>query len=270
LQPYTLAGGVLLVILAAFSLRELFTGKKKEDSCCHHHEHTCCGHEHEHHAHEKLHEHPAHHDGHEEEHDHAHQGHHHGEEEGLIALLFKSALLLLPLVVILLGQADHYTMNTVANRGVVQNLDNLPSAKAKGAPVALAAPTGQKSTTGSPSSGAIPVQVIDLLYAVQMPSYREEFEEKQVEMTGQFVPLTTGNPKGDRFQAIRLFITCCAADAKPVGVTVQYDKPLKVSEMGWVKITGTPTFPMEGGRRTAVLVANKVEECPAPDEPFVY
>ena len=103
-----------------------------------------------------------------------------------------------------------------------------------------------------------------------MPTYREDFEGKQVELTGQFIPLSTGNPKGDRFQAIRLFITCCAADAKPVGVTVQYDKPLKVSEMGWVKITGIPTFPMEGGRRTAVLVANKVEECPAPAEPFVY
>jgi uncharacterized repeat protein (TIGR03943 family) len=266
LQPYTLAGGVLLVILAVFALRELFTGKKKEDSCCHHQAHSCCAHEHEHHAHEKLHGHPTH----EEQDEHeSHEGHHHGEG-GLIPLLFKTALLLLPLVVIFLGQADHYTMNTVANRGVVQNLDNLPSAKAKGAPVPVVAPTGENATTNAPASGAMPIQVIDLLYAVQMPSYREEFEGKQVEMTAQFVPLTTGNPKGDRFQAIRLFITCCAADAKPVGVTVQYDKPLKVSEMGWVKITGTPTFPMEGGKRTAVLVADKVEECPAPDEPFVY
>jgi len=116
----------------------------------------------------------------------------------------------------------------------------------------------------------MPIQVIDLLYAVQMPTYREEFEGKSAELIGQFVPMTTGNPKGNRFQVIRLFITCCAADAKPVGVTIQYDKPLKVSEMGWVKITGKPTFPMEGGRRTAVLMADKVEECPAPAEPFVY
>ena len=116
----------------------------------------------------------------------------------------------------------------------------------------------------------MPIQVIDLLYAVQMPTYREDFEGKTTELIGQFVPLTVGNPKGDRFQAIRLFITCCAADAKPVGVMVQYDQPLKVPEMGWVKITGVPTFPMEGGRRTAVLKASKVEECPAPSEPFVY
>jgi uncharacterized membrane protein YcgQ (UPF0703/DUF1980 family) len=103
-----------------------------------------------------------------------------------------------------------------------------------------------------------------------MPSYREDFENKPIELTGQFVPLTAGNPKGDRFQAIRLFITCCAADAKPVGVTVQYPKTLKIPEMGWIRVTGISTFPMEGGRRTAVLMATKVEECPAPEEPFVY
>jgi uncharacterized membrane protein YcgQ (UPF0703/DUF1980 family) len=119
----------------------------------------------------------------------------------------------------------------------------------------------------------MPVQIIDMLYAVQMPSYREEFEGKEVELTGQYVPLTTGNPKGDRFQAIRMFMTCCAADAKPVGVTIRYPRdkmPLKVPEMGWVKITGKPVFPMEGGRRTAIIEATKVEECTAPSEPFVY
>lgn len=116
----------------------------------------------------------------------------------------------------------------------------------------------------------MPLQIIDMLYALQMPSYREEFEGKEVEMIGQYLPMTTGNPKGDRFQAIRMFITCCAADAKPVGVTICYPKPLSVPEMEWVKITGKPTFPMEGGRRTAILEAAKVEPCPAPSEPFVY
>lgn len=116
----------------------------------------------------------------------------------------------------------------------------------------------------------MPLQIIDMLYAIQMPSYREEFEGKEVEMIGQYVPMATGNPKGDRFQAVRMFITCCAADAKPVGVIVHYPQRLTMPEMGWVKITGKPTFPMEEGRRTAILEATKVEPCPAPSEPFVY
>jgi uncharacterized repeat protein (TIGR03943 family) len=295
LQPYTVGAGVLLIILAIFSLRSLLKGTGAPHECCHH-DHSCSEHDHPH-SHHEHHDNCAHddheshhghdhsasekheHDDHHGEHDHEKEHHHHhGEAAGGFSLLFKTLVLLLPLAGVVLGQSNHYTMSTIANRGVVQDLSKLPSAK--GAPLTAVPSASPESATSSNSpsdegtsasgAGAMPIQVIDMLYAVQMPTYREEFDGKQVELVGQFVPLTTGNPKGDRFQAIRLFITCCAADAKPVGVTIQYDKPLKVSEMGWVKVTGTPTFPMEGGRRTAVLVANKVEECAAPDEPFVY
>ncbi|MEI6321932.1 MAG: TIGR03943 family protein [bacterium] len=247
LQPYTVGGGVFLIILAFFSLRGLYR-KKPSVSCSYHDQ--CCSHAHDH-----------------EDHDH-----HQGGDTKAGPIIFKTAVLLLPLAVVLIGQNNHYTMSTINNRGIVQDLAKLPSAKAS-SPRVLWATLSHSSTLEQPkpdSSNAMPIQVIDLLYAVQMPTYREDFEGKMTELIGQFVPLSVGNPKGDRFQVIRLFITCCAADAKPVGVTVQYDGSLKVPEMGWVKITGIPTFPMEGGRRTAVLKATKVEECPAPSEPFVY
>ena len=249
LQSYTVVAGVILIVLAIFSLRDLLMKKGSGAACDH--DHSCC------HDHNQVEV---------DESDEVHKGHHHGDVgSDPFSLGFKTLLLLLPLAIVLFGRGNHYTISTVQNRGVVQDLNKLPAAKKSSSP-AEASP----GNTTVPASASMPIQVIDLLYAVQMPTYREDFEGKQVELIGQFVPLATGNPKGDRFQAIRLFITCCAADAKPVGVTVQYDKPLKISEMGWVKITGTPTFPMEGGRRTAVLVANKVEECPAPAEPFVY
>jgi uncharacterized membrane protein YcgQ (UPF0703/DUF1980 family) len=82
--------------------------------------------------------------------------------------------------------------------------------------------------------------------------------------------MTTGNPKGDRFQLIRMFITCCAADAKPMGVTVRCGTLPHVSEMQWVRVTGKPTFPMEAGKRSAILEATGVEPCEAPSDPFVY
>jgi len=270
LQPYTSASGVIFLLLAFFGFRSLFTRPLSHEHHEHHGHHECCGN----------------HQG----HDHAEQAkehQHYGTVDGMGAMLFKTILLLLPLAIIVSGKATAYSITTIQNRGVVDNINKLPSAKA-GAAAAASAASSAKSTasvipsaitvttnnaaTSAPAAfgGPMPLQVIDMLYAVQMPSYREEFEGKEVELIGQYIPMTTGNPKGDRFQAIRMFITCCAADAKPVGVSVQYPKPLKVSEMGWVKITGKPSFPMEGGRRTAVIEATKVEECPAPSEPFVY
>lgn len=265
LQPYTVTAGALLIVLALFSLRAVLMKQKETDpdSHDHHHEHSCC-HGHDHQKDESDHNH----DGHEERNAHDSHDHHGSEGAKLGPLIFKTLVLLLPLAVVLFGQNNHYTMSTINNRGIVQDISKLPAAKASESAAPL--PKTPTSDHAATSAAAMSIQVIDLLYAVQMPTYREDFEGKQVELIGQFVPLTTGNPKGNRFQVIRLFMTCCAADAKPVGATVQYDKPLKVSEMGWVKITGVPTFPMEGGRRTAVLVASKVEECPAPAEPFVY
>lgn len=241
LQPYTTASGVLLLVLAFFVFRDAFLRSGEHHVCCHDHSHE--------HGHDP---HPDH-----EEH------HHDGENPSAALLLFKTILLLLPLGMIVTGQGTAFTMTTVLNRGVVDDLRKLPSANVSEAP-------SPADRAPSSSSGPMPVQIIDMLYAIQMPSYREEFEGKEVELTGQVVPMTTGNPKGDRFQVVRMFITCCAADAKPVGVIVQYPKPLKVPEMGWVKIIGKPTFPMEGGRHTAVLEASVVEPCEAPSEPFVY
>ena len=205
--------------------------------------------------------------------DHHHHGedHHHGD--GTAVFFFKALVLLFPVAVLLSGNADRFTTTTVANRGVVQDLTKLPSANAaavKGIPTSSPAPSSNPGVSSGKTSGPMPLQVIDMLYAIQMPSYREEFEGKEVEMVGQFVPMTTGTPKGDRFQVIRMFITCCAADAKPMGVTVHGDTLPHVSEMQWVRVTGKPTFPMEGGKRTPILEATKIEPCEAPSDPFVY
>jgi uncharacterized repeat protein (TIGR03943 family) len=248
LQPYTAASGAVFLLLAIFGLRSWFSTIREQAISQDHNRHF------DHH-----------------ECDHGHD--HHGEGGGLASLFCKTVLLLLPLAIIISGKATAYSITTVQNRGVVDNISKLPSAQSAAASntSTIAAHDSPDSSSNLNAPGApMPLQVIDMLYAIQMPSYRSEFEGKDVELVGQYIPMTTGNPKGDRFQVIRMFITCCAADAKPVGVTVQYPKPINTSEMGWVKVIGKPTFPMEGGRRTAVIEATKVEECPAPKEPFVY
>jgi len=270
LQPFTVAAGLLLILLAGFAIMGLASGNGGGESA-----HSCdscvCDHEH-HEGQDGLLHHDHHHD-----HHHAHE-HHHGD--GFLALVIKTLVLLIPIAVLFSGNADRFTTTTVTNRGVVQDLSKLPSANASAAKAASSsaatAPATSSDQSGSSeqqpqkAGGPMPLQVIDMLYALQMPSYREEFEGKEVEMIAQYVPMTTGNPKGDRFQAVRMFITCCAADAKPVGVSVKSSAIPKVPEMGWIKVTGKPTFPMEGGKRTAILEASKVEPCDAPSEPFVY
>ncbi len=112
--------------------------------------------------------------------------------------------------------------------------------------------------------GNIVTEVLDLLYAAQDNVLRQDFEGKQVELIGQYMPDTTSNPDGKRFKAVRMFMTCCAADARPVATLVEMDKLPNIPEMTWVKIIGVPTFPVEKGRRISVLRAEKIEKTEPP------
>lgn len=184
--------------------------------------------------------------------------------------LSKTVILLLPVVAAYCIGSAGYTSSTVRNRGVVGDLSKLPSANTVAASSFKNSPV-RAAATSDPSVGtAMPLQLMDILYALEMPSYREEFEGYDVELIAQYLPMSTGNPKGDRFQAVRMFMTCCAADVKPLGITVRTDQLPKVPEMGWLRITGKPVFTSKGGKNTVILEASKLEPCDAPSEPFVY
>jgi uncharacterized membrane protein YcgQ (UPF0703/DUF1980 family) len=120
------------------------------------------------------------------------------------------------------------------------------------------------------AAGYIAAETVDLLYAAGEPVMREDFENKQVEVTGQFLPALTGNPNGDRFNLTRLFVMCCAADARPVAISVQSQPATDLPKMTWVKVRGKATFPVEGGKHMPVIVAESVTETDAPEESFLY
>ncbi len=114
--------------------------------------------------------------------------------------------------------------------------------------------------------GYIMAEVLDLLYAAQDAILRPDFEGKEVQLIAQFMPDNTNNATGHRFKAVRMFMTCCAADARPVATLVEVEKMPAYPEMTWVKIIGKPSFPIEKGRRISVLQAERVEKTSPPED----
>jgi uncharacterized membrane protein YcgQ (UPF0703/DUF1980 family) len=136
-------------------------------------------------------------------------------------------------------------------------------------PVAPQTPTYQDYFQRTPD-GRIIAEVLDLLYAAQDDALRADFNDKSVVLIGQMMPDTSNNAKGKRFKAVRMFMTCCAADARPIATLVECETLPKIPEMTWVKITGKATFPIENGKRIAVLKAEKVEKTEPPDESMLF
>lgn len=118
--------------------------------------------------------------------------------------------------------------------------------------------------------GNIVAEVLDLLYAAQDQVLRKDFEGKKVEMTVQYMPDNSKGASPTRFKGVRMFMTCCAADARPIATLVEAEKLPDFPEMTWVKITGTSTFPIEKGKRISVLKAEKIEKSEPPEESMLY
>lgn len=215
-------------------------------------------------------------------------------------------ILLLPVTAAAMFSPDGFGKNVMLNRMEITDASGLRSPTAQKnappAPVDMPLPANSSNSTASTAStapapaptasgpspagnaqpappqdylqrtpdGRIVAEVLDLLYAAQDNALRKDFEGKPVELIGQLMPDTTNNPNGNRFKAVRMFMTCCAADARPVAALVESATAPKLPEMSWVKITGTATFPVESGRRVAVLKADKVEKCNPPEETMLY
>jgi uncharacterized repeat protein (TIGR03943 family) len=116
------------------------------------------------------------------------------------------------------------------------------------------------------ADGNVALDVTDLLYGETEESLRKMFVGKTVEVTGQYLP----GSDAKTFKLVRMFIVCCAADARPMAVPVEVSGPMNVTDMGWVRVTGTPVYTQSGERTKVVLNAIKVESTDPPEDAMLY
>lgn len=217
---------------------------------------------------------------------------------------FAFVLLVVPIWAASGVSKDGFSASAVLNRGVVTDAANLPG-KAPAAP-AVPPPLAKATLSTSnvyepPLPGATPVpadtgsgtasdaeqylkktadghiitEVTDLLFASEDDTMRPVFESRTIEMLGQFMPVKDSTE--GRFQLVRMFMVCCAADARPVGVqslpptaAAATQTKKMPEEMTWTKVVGTVTFPMENGRRIPLVHATSVTPTDPPSEAMLY
>jgi uncharacterized repeat protein (TIGR03943 family) len=114
--------------------------------------------------------------------------------------------------------------------------------------------------------GNVVLEVSDLLYSQTEDSLRKLFSGKTVEVIGQYLP---GADKGE-FRIVRMFIWCCAADARPISVPVKTQAPVQIADMSWVKVIGQPEFEPNGDHTKVVLKAAQVLPTDPPAEAMLY
>jgi uncharacterized repeat protein (TIGR03943 family) len=208
-------------------------------------------------------------------------------------------VLVLPLTAGAILSPDQFDAQVVQNRGIVQDVSNLPvkptiavtnqgpnpvapgslgsdsDETASQPPLPQDSPTPADGNQEDDSSaqylpkaadGNVALEVTDLLYSQTEESLRKMFTGRTIEVIGQFMPGQTGN----QFRIVRMFIVCCAADARPISVAVESKEPPKVADMAWVKVIGKAEFVEEGNRAKVTLRADAVEPTDPPADAMLY
>ena len=112
----------------------------------------------------------------------------------------------------------------------------------------------------------IAVEITDLLRAKTIEPLRNFIAEKNVAVVGQFV----AGPTEQNFRLTRMFIWCCAADARPIHVTVEVSAPVGVPDLQWVKVIGRPQYSFADGHAYLLVKAYSVVPIKAPRAAMLY
>lgn len=212
---------------------------------------------------------------------HDHHEHGHRGTGAWSVLIF--AVIVVPVAMAAFVSPGQFGEAAVRNRGLVGDVSLLPSATSLGGSweTAPAVADGENLPDVSDfggeegveyftraADGAIQLQIIDLLYAAQEPALRETFENERVALVGQYVPSKDAGSRD--FDLVRMFVVCCAADARPLGVRVLSSAKPELPGMAWVRATGVARFVGEGESVEPRLELEKIVPVEPPADKLLH
>ena len=115
------------------------------------------------------------------------------------------------------------------------------------------------------------LEVPELYYTAGDKEVQSVLAGQNIETVAQVLPEKVNNADGKRLRVFRLLVQCCASDARPYSVPVEFaDKVPVLKEMSWVKLVGKMTYRQEGGQTVPLIEAKTITATTAPDNAMLY
>lgn len=134
-----------------------------------------------------------------------------------------------------------------------------------GMPSSVQAPSGSKlaviATAGERN-------ILDWLYLFQRSNDPATFNGEEVHLIG-FV-YRDSRFETDQFMVSRFTISCCAADAMPVGLIVQWPEADQLPTDQWVEVKGYLQASTFADSPIPMIIADEITETDAPAQPYLY
>ncbi len=119
--------------------------------------------------------------------------------------------------------------------------------------------------------GNFMLEVPEIFYTAGDKEVQSVLNGQSVETIAQVMPEKVNNDAGTRVRIFRLQVQCCAADARPYSIPVEFGKtPPAFKDMGWVKVIGKVTYRQEGNQTVPMVEAVSMVETAEPDSKMIY
>ncbi len=168
---------------------------------------------------------------------------------------WSSALLLISALLALTITPQVFASQTALQRGLTESL-----------PVTRTQPQEFRSAT-KPEDRSL----IEWIRTLNVYPEPDAYNGQKVEVTG-FVIYPRGLSE-QYFWISRFILTCCAADAYPVGLPVKLPagrSRSKYPQDSWFKVTGEMITDELNGQRKLTILPTKIESIPKPKNPYDY
>jgi uncharacterized repeat protein (TIGR03943 family) len=181
-------------------------------------------------------------------HDHEHGDHDHAKISwgGL-------ALVVLPIALGLVVPPKPLGAAAMVNRDV--SIKSLTSASAPTTSNVLAKPKAEKN-------------ILDWLIEFRSTADLSTFDGQQAKVIG-FVYRDERFGE-DQFMVSRFVLSCCAADAAPLGLLVQSVESGSFADDQWVEVTGFFEAGQFAGEEMPILLAETIKPTEIPEQPYLY
>lgn len=159
---------------------------------------------------------------------------------------------------------------TALNRGVDQNIS-----------LARESPEAFRPSVDPGSRG-----LIDWIRTLDVYPDPDNYIDQQVNVNGFVIPyadlvaaapegMNTGGSgaaqeTGDLFWVARFLISCCAADAYPVGLPVIWPQASQLEADVWLEVKGTMVLDPRSGSRQLAIKAESITPISTPVNPYAY
>jgi uncharacterized repeat protein (TIGR03943 family) len=195
-------------------------------------------------------------------HDHG-PGDPHDHESGDMHPLTAFALMIVPLALSVAWTKDVYSQAAISRKTMSPEEVKSPFLASVLGPITREDIEKNHRKT---AEGYYEMSLMELFFTSGDQELQKAIEGMKVETEGRWTDEKSENPQGFRKRLYRMFITCCAADSRAIPIVLDFGAaPPEMPENGWVKVTGTITYPTEKNGVQPVL---KVDRVMAAEEPY--